>query len=387
VLRSLAVRDVRNLAGVRVSFATRFTAFAGPNGAGKTNLLEAVWLLSALRSFRTADLGALLRDGAMSGVVEGSFDDAVTGLPSRLQVVLEATPSGARRRVELDDKAVRRAADAHGRLRTILFTPEDLGVLRGSPAPRRALLDRMVFAVDRAHQHDVADYETTVRGRNRLLRDERGVGPQRELELEVWEDRAAVLGARIWTRRETLLRTLAPLFAQMFRQIHQRETEAGAHYGCALEGRVGPVPDGDREAVLREELRQRRGLDQARGGTTVGPHRDDLVVTLAGHEAALFASQGQTRALMLALKLAELAHVRAATAEAPLLLLDDVSSELDAERTGHLFEVITREVGQCLLTTTDMAHVRLPPRAECTVLRVDAGAVGASAWGTSPGAP
>jgi DNA replication and repair protein RecF len=162
------------------------------------------------------------------------------------------------------------------------------------------------------------------------------------------------LGARIWSRRCAILEELQPLFDQVFAQIHGPGATAAVRYSSRLETREGiSVAGSERAAALGDALARRRGDDFQRGVTTVGPHRDDLHITLDDHPAGTYASQGQTRALMLSLKLAELRAARQHHGSAPVLLLDDVSSELDAERTAQLFSALAEDAGQCLLTTTE----------------------------------
>jgi DNA replication and repair protein RecF len=234
-------------------------------------------------------------------------------------------------------------------------------------------MDRVVFARDRAHIGDTREYEKLVRARNLVLRGEggtRGARGRTEL-LDAYEARLAAVGARLWARRSSMLAALARPFAESFARVHGGADRALLRYESAL-GEDGPH---DGEDGLREALRSRRGHDQDRGVTTVGPHRDDLVFELDGERAADFASQGQARALMLSFKLAELLATRQSTGRPPLLLLDDVSSELDEERSAHLFETLAREVGQCVLTTTEPRFVTLPPEVERHELVVASGEI------------
>jgi DNA replication and repair protein RecF len=381
-LRRLTLRDFRNVHGCDVALGPRFTVLWGHNGAGKTNLLEAIYLVSTLRSFRTSDASALVRHGADGAQVEVRVDDPVAGLPSVLKVRLDRRGNGVRRTARADGKLVRAAADFYGRVRAVLFTPEDLGVLRGSPSGRRQFLDRMLFARDRAHITDVQVYDKLVRSRNHVLkRDELGVREQNDL-LDTYDTGLADAGARIWTRREALLAELREPFAATFRGIHGHfgpaPTDADARAATATvryAPRLGEAPAQERAARLAEGLRERRAEDLQRRITTVGPHRDDLEVDLDGKPAGEFASQGQARALVLALKLAELEAARAALGHPPLLLLDDVSSELDPTRSAMLFDTLTAEAGQCVLTTTAREFIPIAGRPDTAVLRVDRGRV------------
>lgn len=394
-VESVAVWDYRNLAEAEISLGPGFTVLWGHNGAGKTNLLEAIYLVSTLRSFRTSDLGVLVREGAAgSRVVVRGFDVGL-GVGSTLEVRLERSATTTRRTALADGKAVRSGAAFYGRVRAVLFTPEDLGVLRGGPTGRRQFMDRVLFGRERGHIADVQAYEKLLRSRNRVLRDQNVGGSVRGAErqrmLEAYEAGLAQTGARLWTRRVELLAELQGRFGDAFARIHG---EAGEH---ASEGRAELAPDStaapaatlhyasklgdvaaaEREAALGLALVERRELDERRGGTSVGPHRDDLVIELDGRPAGDFASQGQSRALVLAFKLAEVqaARDRSPDGSPPLLLLDDVSSELDPGRTALLFRTLGEQAGQCILTTTSPRFVALPPRIQARRFRVDRGTI------------
>lgn len=385
-VESVAVWDYRNLAEAEVSLGPGFTVLWGHNGAGKTNLLEAMVLVSTLRSFRTSDMGVLPREGAPGCRVLVRGHDPALGVGTTLEVRLERSGTTTRRTAVADGKAVRSGAAFYGRVRAVLFTPEDLGVLRGGPTGRRQFMDRVLFGRERGHIGDVQAYEKLLRSRNRVLRDDAARGAERERMLEAYEAGLAQVGARLWSRRVELLEELQGRFAEAFVRIHGEAGERGPQgaapgpvptavlrYACKLEG-VAPA---EREVALASALVERRVLDERRGGTSVGPHRDDLVVELDGRPAGDFASQGQSRALVLAFKLAEVqaARERSPDGAPPLLLLDDVSSELDPGRTALLFRTLGEQAGQCILTTTSPRFIALPPHVEARRYRVDRGTI------------
>ncbi len=354
----------------------------GHNGAGKTNVLEALYLVGTLRSFRSADLGPLVRHGQPEARVEVSGLDPRVGITSRLVVQLSRTERMTRRLAQADGKTIRSGLDFYGRLRAILFTPEDLGVLRGSPTGRRQFLDRVLFSRERTHISDTQDYEKLLRSRNRVLREDEGSSRTRDDLLAAYEVGLAEVGGRIWTRRVRLLADLHTRFVAAFAGIHGAELPASMRYLS----KAGPLAGRAAQDVLTEALQDQRRHDIMRGTTTVGPHRDDFDMQLGGQSASTYASQGQARALILAFKIAELQAARELTGEAPLLLLDDVSSELDPERSAQLFAALVREAGQCVLTTTAPHFIGLEPGEDCRYIEVKAGRIEPSA-GTPPSPP
>lgn len=398
-LQRLRLVDYRNIAAADVSLDAQFTVLWGHNGAGKTNVLEAIYLVSTLRSFRTTDNATLVRRDAPGTRVELWAHDPVAGLTSNLAVRLERTARSTRRTATLDGKTIRAARDFYGRVQAVLFTPEDLGVLRGSPSTRRQFMDRVLFARERAHISDVQDYEKLLRSRNRVLKAEphEMSAAERHRLLDTYDLGLAEVGARLWSRRVRLLAELGPHFQETFRQIHDRDgaggqLEAALGYQARLARYVdaaglntlaadvqgashGAEPEPYQRA-LTEALTMRRDTDLTRRTTSVGPHLDDLEVRLDGELAGDFASQGQSRALVLAFKIAELRAARALHGAPPLLLLDDVTSELDPQRNAQLFETLRAEVGQCILTTTAPEFIHLGEGANRRDVPVAGGVIG-----------
>lgn len=384
LLQRLTLRDYRNVGSAEIDLQAGFTVLWGHNGAGKTNVLEAIYLVSTLRSFRTSDASALVRWEAPGASVELKAFDPQLGASTTLAVRLERRGNGARRTASADGKVVRAAAQFYGRVKAVLFTPEDLAVLRGSPSGRRQFMDRVLFARDRTHISDTQTHEKLVRSRNSVLRDPMPAATKNDL-LASYEAGLAEVGARIWSRRVALLAELAEPFADNFAKIHGERgssptsgarpvARATMRYLSKLEERLArPLDEQERAGTLLDELARCRFEDERRGGTSIGPHRDDLAVELDDQPAGEFASQGQARALVLAFKLSELASTAALTGVPPILLLDDVSSELDPARSAMLLERLVRAAGQCILTTTAPHFVALPGDIKAHLVRVDRG--------------
>ena len=269
--------------------------------------------------------------------------------------VYEVEMGPSSRKVRLDGKAVRPLARYFGGFNVVVFTPEDLALARGSPGERRRFLDRGVFNLRPSYLATTTDYDKVLKQRNSVLRQV-GQGalarPQVDELLEVYDHQLAGLGvALIAGARARSSDVIRPAMLDAFAAITRTGLAAGARY-------VSQAATGT-AAELEAKLREGRARDLATGSTHVGPHRDDLILELEGREAGSFASQGQLRAIMLAWKTAELSVLARAHGDAPILLLDDVSSELDPARNAYLFEHLASRAGQCFITTTDSRHVLL----------------------------
>ena len=237
----------------------------------------------------------------------------------------------------------------------VLFAPEDLAVPRGAPAERRAFLDRAVFQRAPEYLGEAQSYDKVLKSRNALLRALRDRHSRDLTLLDVYDQQLAELGARRMVRRARFVEEIAPRFRSAFESIARVDAPVDLAYAPALGEAV--AEESAVVGALAAALAQTRGQDIARAVTSVGPHRDDLALSLGGQPAGAFASQGQLRAMVLAWKTAELDLLEEAHGEAPILLLDDVSSELDPRRNEYLFEFLRVKQCQCFVTTTHPRHV------------------------------
>jgi len=254
----------------------------------------------------------------------------------------------------LDGKAVRPLARYFGGFKVVVFTPEDLALPRGAPADRRRFLDRGVFNLRPDYLATAQDYERVLKTRNAVLRQAGdGAIDRRRLEdlLAVYDPQLARLGAQVSAARQAFVSVVQDELAAAFAAITRTERRASVRY--ALRAAAAS------EDALLAALGAARAKDLATRATQVGPHRDDLAFELDGREAGAYASQGQLRAIMLAWKTAELAVLARAHCDSPILLLDDVSSELDPQRNAYLFDHLAGLADQCFITTTHPGHVLL----------------------------
>jgi DNA replication and repair protein RecF len=335
LVRSLQVTGHRNLAPLVLEPTPRFNVISGDNGQGKTNLLEAIYLVGTLRSFRTNTSSELVAWGKDESQVAARV--ARGGLERHYEISFRH----GRRTLLLDRKAPGRLRDYFGDFNVVLFAPEDLSVPRGSPGERRRFLDRAVFTYNAAFLEDAQRYARILKSRNAVLRDP---APRVEL-LDVYDEQLATVGERVLGARREYLAALAPGFAEAFEAITRTGLGAALKY------------EGAQAGSLSTGIAQSRARDLARRATSVGPHVDDLAFLLGGHEARAYASQGQLRALVLAWKTAEMRLLARIHGDAPVLLLDDVSSELDPDRNRFLFDFLHEIECQCFVTTTHPSHV------------------------------
>jgi DNA replication and repair protein RecF len=275
-------------------------------------------------------------------------------LKDELVRVYEVDLAPGARKVRLDGKAVRPLARYFGAFNVVVFTPEDLALPRGAPGDRRKFLDRGVFNLEPGYLATATDYDKILRTRNSVLR-QAGQGTlgarQAEDMLAVYDAQLARYAVEIIAARTRFIATLGPELAAAFAAITRTGLVARASYATRLAGETA--------AGIEAQLRAGRARDLASQSTQLGPHRDDVLLELDGREAGSFASQGQLRAIMLAWKTAELTVLGRVHGDLPILLLDDVSSELDPSRNEYLFEHLAKLAGQCFITTTHAGHVLL----------------------------
>lgn len=363
-IERLHALQFRNLTELRVEPHPRFTILEGDNGQGKTNVLEAVAVLATLRSFRTARLGECVAFEAELAQI----GCRVHGRGAHLDLGVEV--AGNRSRVFVDGKPVRRSSEALGALAAVIFTAADLQLPHGDPATRRRWLDRAIFGHQPGYLQELRRYDKAVASRNALLRA--ADAPDFDARaLDAYDAVLAEAGARVSATRDAFASELSTLVSLEFRAFAAPGLRASLRYEPHDPGIEAGMDVAGRVAALQRRLAERRRLDLRRGTTSVGPHRDDVAMLLDGRQAREHASQGQSRALVLATKIAEIRSLEAALGEPPVLLMDDVSSELDRARNAALMHHLDAFGGQVFLTTTDASYIQLTaPRG---VWRVSAG--------------
>lgn len=335
----LWLQDFRSYESLELPLDVGLTAIVGSNGIGKTNLLEALGLLATLKSFRGAPTESLIRRGAEAAIIraEGVRDDR--------DVLIELELGQRRSRAQVNRQRLQRSRDLLGALRITVFAPDDLALVKEGPSIRRGFLDDVLVALDPRSDAVLRDLDRILKQRNALLRQSHGrLDEGAESTLDVWDTKLAATGTDLTERREALVAKLLPLVERSYEILAGMPVPLGASYVRSWS-----------TDTLAEALTDQRQTDVRRGVTSVGPHRDELSLTLDGLASRTEASQGEQRTLALALRLAGHLLVTDVLGEPPLLLLDDVLSELDPDRASALLGNLPP--GQTVITSAS----ELPP--------------------------
>jgi DNA replication and repair protein RecF len=359
------IRNFRNLTEVDLEPGPRTTVLVGRNGQGKTNTLEAIYFAATLRPLRATRLTELLQFGSTAAAEVASTWE-LKGGPREYAVRVE----GSHRQISVDAKRVTKLDDYFGEVVVVAFTPDDLAVVKGAPEERRRFIDRAVFGRFPAYLSESRDYARALKARNRILRE----GGDEAMR-EAFDAQVARLGARVWRRRLSLLEELEPFTQQVFEAVGRIQAPLRVRYRPAVVEIDEGMSEEQLTSILAEVLDEKLPLDRERRFTSVGPHADDLSMSLGGKSARTYASQGQQRAIVLALKIGEIENLRSHHGDYPLLLLDDVSSELDPERNGWLMDYLSRLETQAVLSTTDEALVQTIAAGSSAMYEVSAGTV------------
>ena len=341
-LRHLSVTDFRSYPAAELELTPGVTALVGPNGQGKTNLIEAAGYLATLGSHRVATDAPLVRAGAERAVVRG----VVVRDGRELRLEVEITP-GKANRARVNGAPVPRPREVLGALRTVLFAPEDLAIVKGDPGERRRFLDDLLVSRAPRFAGIRADYDRVLKQRNALLKSSgaaRRAGGSALRTLDVWDSHLATAGAELLAGRLELVDALAPLVDKSYAAISGGGGPAGITYRSSLEesGEIPGAPGVDRDvlaAALSAALAAVRDQELDRGVTLIGPHRDELLLTLGDLPAKGYASHGESWSFALALRLAAYDLLRADGGE-PVLILDDVFAELDDIRREQLAQLV-----------------------------------------------
>ncbi len=365
IITEVRLEAFRNHLRFELSPAPFLTALIGPNASGKTNVIEAVRFVCSGGSMRRARPDDMIMWGAGEASVSMTAGPAERPTEINVRLSREAPTRWTRNGV-----MKRRAADATHGIPTVVFTPDDLSLIKGAAEQRRATIDALGEQLSATYGALRRDHGRVIRQRNALLKDE--CDP---MALAALDEQAAALGARLFKHRRGLARRLLEAAAPAYEGLSSGETLGLRHDDRCGVGLRDLGEDVDVETVgerLNQEIHRRRAEELSRGQSLVGPQRDDFLPTIDGQDARAFASQGQQRSIALAWKLAEVSVIRDVLRTPPVLLLDDVMSELDGSRREALTGLVAGNI-QTIVSTTDLTHLSTDLAHEAVVVQLGGG--------------
>lgn len=370
VLRELELVNYRNYKNARFGLNPHLTVIYGENAAGKTNLLEAVRVLSTGSSHRNSPDRELINWDEEELRIAAEMDSGKKQYQTELRI-----SKTKRKSLVVNKVKQRKHFEEQGFFPSVIFTPDDLKIVKEGPENRRGFIDSIASQYDRAYEYHKNRYQKILAQRNSLLK----TAPEREKcldTLDLWDEHLAESGAIILSKRFEFIKELTVLFGESIEKID-------ANSVFELGYLPSPSFDDPDTLLLKDvfvsELRGSRINDMNRGATGVGPHRDDLLISIDGRDARSFASQGQQREITLALKIAEYALLREKIGKFPILLLDDVMSELDSTRRAHVYKFLA-DNAQSVITTTDLFDIEKDMLESATIIEIENGVGRVEDW-------
>lgn len=363
-LRHISLRNFRNHAETKLAFTGNINILTGGNGEGKTNILEAVFYLTSGRSHRTARDAELLRWGEEDFAVKAEVEQRI----GKSLIEIYYSSSRNAKRIKVGGVEQKKLSDLIGKVNAVIFAPEDLYLIKGGPAERRRFLDFAASQANPQYFFYLQKYHQVLQQRNRLLKII-AAGKSKTDALEVWDEQLIEYGRQVTARRLRIIDVLQ----EILQPVHARLTDDVESVRIAY---LPTVNTGTQFADnMRSKLKAARRDELNRGYTLFGPHRDDFTLTINNINARIYASQGQQRTAVLSLKLAEVEFIRLEKKEYPILLLDDVMSELDDRRRAFLLQYVQDRL-QTLITSTNLNPFQESGlEAEFVVFRVEKGEV------------
>lgn len=365
ILQELHLKNFRNYDDLDVEFSPGINVLIGENAQGKTNLLEAVHVLALTRSHRTTKDRELIQWGHKQALLQGLVQKKIDRVPLEIQI------SQGGKRVKVNHLYQNRLSSYVGNLNVVLFAPEDLALVKGAPQVRRQFMNMEFGQMSSAYLYNVSHYHSLLKQRNQYLKQLRSGEQSDRVLLGAISDQLAQYGAEVVAARFKLLKRLEKWAQELHEHISVQKERLQLKYVTSL-----TIDDDTPTATLAEELRHQldENIDReiVLGTTMTGPQRDDIHFIVNGQNVQHFGSQGQQRTTALSVKLAEIDLMKEQTGEYPLLLLDDVLSELDDDRQTHLLTAIQDKV-QTFLTTTSLSGVARQLIKQPTIFRIDDG--------------
>lgn len=359
-IEQLKLTSFRNISHVDIPFCKGINLLIGNNAQGKTNIIEGIFCLALAASFRTSKETELITYGQPQATIFGSVQTKFGSQKLAIRV------EHKQKLMEINAEPIKKVQDFIGNVKVILFTPDELRLLKDGPEERRAFLDRDISQLSPVYYHCLLQYQKVLNQRNKLLKFEKNI-PSLKQQLEVWDAQLAHFASRIIiTRRKFISRLSVSKFFQESHLSGKNEKLSMAYIG------FGGDSAQEIEQHMLKSLQENLQKDIELGYTSIGPHRDDVKFCINGEDAKIFASQGQQRSIVLSLKLAEMDVFYQEIGEYPILILDDVFSELDAKRQKALYEILQNF--QTIITGTSL---KFKPQTSYQQIKIKNGAINA----------
>lgn len=346
IIEELKVINYRNYENIHLKFHPKLNIFIGNNAQGKTNLLEAIYLCAVGKSFRTNRDQEMINMLKKQAYVQVKLKKIYSDVNIEVKLDIEH-----KKNIKVNKIPLIKLGELLGNLNIVLFSPEDLKIVKEGPSERRKFMDREISQISTKYYYTLGQYNKILQHRNKLLKNNR----EKILDLEVWNEQLAIAGAWIIFYRRNFLKKINLLAKLKHRKVTGSTEILEIIYDPNVKIKENDEINQIKENILKK-LEKNTLIDKKRGLTTVGPHRDDMILKVNGFDVKIYGSQGQQRTVVLSLKLAEIELIKGEVGEYPVLLLDDVMSELDLERQNYLINNLKNV--QAFITTTMMEHIK-----------------------------
>jgi len=366
-INHLHLKNYRNYQELNIDLSKQVNIFLGNNAQGKTNILEAIHFLALAKSHRTSKEKELVQWGQSFSVIKGLFKT------DRKELNLEMQFTQKGKKAKINNLEKRKLSEYVGIINVILFGPEDLNLVKGSPINRRRFMDMEISQISTSYIYNLSQYNKIVIQRNNLLKDFNIDNKNKEELLEIWDDQLVVYGAKIIAKRINFIKKLEQWANEILNHLTEKTEELTIIYKPSFK-LDNKSSESEIIEIYKNSLNNIKKQEIYRGTTLLGPHRDDIQFNINDINAQSYGSQGQQRSIALSLKLAEIELIYDETGEYPILLLDDVLSELDQKRQTHLLNTIENKV-QTIITTTNTDGIDEKTLLRASIFRVKNGTV------------
>lgn len=367
-IKEITLRNFRNYRELRLELNSHLNIFVGNNAQGKTNILEAIYLLATTKSFRATKEIEMVKHDESRALISGNVEREAT---HTLEIILNTF---APKIVKYNTTEVT-PKDFIGNFNVVLFTPEDLYLIKGSPSERRRFLDQEISQVDAVYRNLLSDFQKVLHHRNSLLKEiSKNYGDQSLLE--IWDQQLVDLGSKLMVKRANMIYKLGLLSRLMHRQLSNGNEELVLEYSPFFSQKIigGDYSYSNIKKMFEYDLNKHKSQELKRGYSLVGPQRDDFRFLINNLDAKIYGSQGQQRTAVLACRLGELEYMKSETGTYPVILLDDVMSELDESRKHFLMNLLRYKV-QTIITTTTISDFTPELLGNSSILTVEKGKV------------